>query len=54
MTDDQVKEVYVGPGPEKRKLKADNLSPALPRSRRWPTCGRLPSTMPTQLSAAST
>jgi isopropylmalate/homocitrate/citramalate synthase len=54
MTDDQVKEWYVTPDLDGTRLKTDALSTVPPRSRPWLTCGRLPSTMPIRLSAAST
>lgn len=58
MTDDQVKEVYVDPDTRRKEFKkgkkTDHPFPELPRSRRWLTCGRLPSTMPIQSSVAST
>lgn len=54
MTDDQVKEVYVSSLFDESITKADALCTVPPRSRRWLTCGRLPSTTPIRLSAAST
>lgn len=54
MTDEQVKEVYVKTGPKAVRFKADHGFAVPPRSRRWPTCGRLRSTMPTRSFAAST
>jgi hypothetical protein len=52
MTDDQVKEVYVDPiFPELGSKLTPSLVP--PRSRLWPTYGRLPSMMRTRLSVAS-
>jgi homocitrate synthase len=54
MTDDQVKEVYVDFVTYIMKLKTDLSFLVPPRSRRWPTYGRSPSTTPTRSSAAST
>ncbi len=54
MTDDQVKEVYVDPDVDGAKPKLTAPPLVLPRSRRWPMCGRSRLTTPTRLSAAST
>lgn len=56
MTDDQVKEVYVdlGCAGAKSESDADVIVTVPPRSRLWPTCGRLRLTMPIRSSVAST